>query len=553
MLIFASLSGIQDFLFDVRESGGKQARSLRFRSFRIQLMTECVAQRLLQAAGLRQERLLFCAAARVCIDATGLDDAARPILEQAAAELEHRVLRETHGRLRLTTIIRNSATDFQAEYAQANRAVAARKLRPCLRLAQANGGRWDEQILIVQEKYDADREADRDAELGKRLIKADWLSILRPMGDKPPECEEVLGLWVDYSQNEPHDGDNLLSCSNLKQPEQPPRTINKTRFHPRRLARYVPRDRYGNPTEFVELAGMARGAPMLGVLKADADSLGKAVSETLIRSDGNGGAALSRLSQALDRFFAEKLQSQMHAASERVGDSNRDRWDRIYTVFAGGDDMLLVGPWDVMLDFAGHLRQLFDQAFGAGARDRPCLSPLTISAGVAIVKPKYPVHLAARQAEELLDQAKAHKALAAEPPKDQCAALGQIWKWKHHGQIISQGKQLADWIDTGVIQRGWLHTLLELALLRCGQAGPECEDVPPQMASSRLAYHAARIWPKPDDPGDRGRAGQWIRQVVDHFDLDPTTADTSIAVRYLPAIARYALLATRYSTQEDRT
>jgi len=35
MLILASISGIQDFLFDVRESGGGQAKSLRHRSFRI--------------------------------------------------------------------------------------------------------------------------------------------------------------------------------------------------------------------------------------------------------------------------------------------------------------------------------------------------------------------------------------------------------------------------------------------------------------------------------------------------------------------------------------
>ena len=45
MLILATISGIQDFLFDVREAGGKQARSLRFRSFRVQLMSEVVALR----------------------------------------------------------------------------------------------------------------------------------------------------------------------------------------------------------------------------------------------------------------------------------------------------------------------------------------------------------------------------------------------------------------------------------------------------------------------------------------------------------------------------
>lgn len=72
MLILASLSGIQDFLFDVRESGGGQARSLRNHSFRIQLITECVTLRLLEAAGLPYARLVSGAAGKACIDAEGL-------------------------------------------------------------------------------------------------------------------------------------------------------------------------------------------------------------------------------------------------------------------------------------------------------------------------------------------------------------------------------------------------------------------------------------------------------------------------------------------------
>ncbi len=40
MIILASLSGIQDFRFDLRESGGGQAGSPRDRSFRIRLIAE---------------------------------------------------------------------------------------------------------------------------------------------------------------------------------------------------------------------------------------------------------------------------------------------------------------------------------------------------------------------------------------------------------------------------------------------------------------------------------------------------------------------------------
>ncbi|MFA7237274.1 MAG: hypothetical protein WC058_10455 [Phycisphaeraceae bacterium] len=182
---------------------------------------------------------------------------------------------------------------------------------------------------------------------------------------------------------------------------------------------------------------------------------------------------------------------------------------------------LLVGPWDIVLDFAGHLRQQFTERFQA--------EQLTISAGVAIIKPRFPIRLAAQQAEDLLDQAKSGT-------KNQCAALGGLWQWPDHNRIIDDGKQLADWVNDDVIERGWLHTLLKLALLRRGEIPntPQHEQV---MATARLAYHVERNWPK------SGPAREWINAVLDDFDIDPAQARGR--VKHLPTIIRYAMLATR--------
>jgi len=560
MLILASLSGIQDFLFDVRESGGKQARSLRFRSFRIQLIAECLALRLLDA--LRQpdqplpyDRLIFCAAGNVCIDASGADDAAMERVRRAAADVESRLLHETHGRLRLSVAFQPATGGFASTYEQAHRSLARQKLRSWASLtcsdADASAG-WPDGVLVVRPVFDADEEAERDATLGERITKAPWLSMWRSGGDGKSEADDVLGVRVQYSNEPPQSSPALLSCSNLEYPDKPPPALDPARFHVRRLARYIPRhkDDEAKLVEFVEIAAQARGAPMLGVLKADVDSLGAAISNLLKQkqSGQDGRKKLRCLSEALDAFFAQQLQQEMRSAAESDG-ADGHRWHLIYTVFAGGDDMLLVGPWDVMLDFAGHMRSLFDQQFGPQAQRRPCPTPLTISAGVAIVKPKYPIHLAARQADELLDEAKELRAPGAPQPKDQCAALGQVWKWTGHKAIVDNGRQLADWVDEGVIRRGWLHTLLQLALLRRGQAGPEYEGVPPEVATSRLVYHVARNWPKPGrgaDPPPPAR--QWVDEIVQHFDSPAEQAPPK--VRYLPAILRYALLATR--SEEDR-
>jgi len=212
----------------------------------------------------------------------------------------------------------------------------------------------------------------------------------------------------------------------------------------------------------------------------------------------------------------------------------------------------VVGPWNVMLDFAGHMRRLFDARFGSAARERPCPKPLTISAGVAIIKPRYPVHLAAQQADDLLEQAKSDPAPHATAPKDQCAALGSVWKWHDHDAIIRAGKQLADWVDAGVIQRGWLHTLLQLALLRRGEAGPEFTGVHPAVATSRLAYHVARKWRWPERRDDSPPPARlWIDAILREFDQFDTTSH--VETIHLPAVVRYTMLATRSGGSEAKS
>lgn len=560
MLILASLSGIQDFLFDVRESGGKQARSLRFRSFRIQLIAECLALRLLDA--LRQpdqplpyDRLIFCAAGNVCLDASGADDAAMERVRRAAADVETRLLHETHGRLRLAVVLQPTPDGFASTYEQAHQSLAEQKLRSWTSLARGgadSSAGWPAGGLVIPAVFDADKEAERDARLGERLTRTPWLSMWKPDGDGDPATDEVLGVRVQYTAHPPESSPQLLSCSSLESPGEPPAAFDRSRFHVRRLARHIPRGSDRKPIEFVDIAAAARGAQMLGVLKADVDSLGAAVSNLLKQSGQDASMALRCFSDALDGFFAQQLQEEMRRAAERDGVGGR-RWHLIYTVFAGGDDMLLVGPWHLMLDFAGHMHQLFDQQFGLQAQQRLCPAALTISAGVAIIKPKYPIHLAARQADELLDQAKERTAPGASQPKDQCAALGQVWKWGDHKAIVDNGKCLADWVDAGAVRRGWLHTLLQLALLRRREAGREYAGVPPEVATSRLAYHVARNWRQYDRPRDDQRqaanaARQWVDEIVEHFDSPSEQAPPK--VRYLPAILRYALLASR--SEEDR-
>jgi CRISPR-associated protein Csm1 len=500
MLILADLSGIQDYVFQVREVGGRQARSLRFRSLYVQLIAEAIGVRLLRAVGLDADQLLFCAAGKLAIDGGRLTASQAPALHEEACRIESWLRDRMQGRLRLSVAIGDSSDTGAESYHAASRYLQAAKLRSWSGLACTDRS-WQPDRLLTVVPPDPDAEAERDADFGREVTDPAHRYVV--LG------EEGSGAGFDVAG---------LSAT-LTATAGGQAHVDLTR-----LARHIPTDA-GQATEFVDLAARARGAPMLGVLKADADSLGQAIGRRL--EGVKDLEPLRDFSSQLEDFFAWDLDRQMGSDA---------RWRNLYTVFSGGDDVLLVGPWDIALDFAGHLQRLFARQF---ERDR-----LTLSAGIALIKPRFPIRLAAAQAEELLHAAKAEKAPHSGAPKDQCSAFGQIWKWRDHEAIISAGKRLAKWVDAGAIRRGWLHTLLELALLRRGEQPGRDPGMPADMAASRLAYHVGRNWPKPDDRDPEKRAArQWIDSVAAEFDRFETTAD--VHTIYLPTIVRYAMLATR--------
>lgn len=132
-----------------------------------------------------------------------------------------------------------------------------------------------------------------------------------------------------------------------------------------------------------------RGTEALGVLKADVDNLG------LIFAEGTDPQlmSLSRLatmSRQMNAFFSMYVPHCLESMPE---------FFNIYTVFAGGDDLFLIGPWNCIADFAVFLNRRF-RAYVCGNSD------ITISAGISLHKPGEPLGTIAESAEEVLELSK---------------------------------------------------------------------------------------------------------------------------------------------------
>ena len=209
----------------------------------------------------------------------------------------------------------------------------------------------------------------------------------------------------------------------------------------------------GRPKTFYHLAQLALtsgpskdyyGVPALAVFKADVDNLG-AIFACGLPPKLFTISRLSTVSRQLHNFFTLYLPYAL--AQERNG-----AFRNIYTVFAGGDDLFLIGPWTEILAFAPFLRQRF--------KAYVCENPeLHFSAGITLHKPHVPVDLLAHESEEALKKAKSRK------EKDSLCLFGEVARWEEFEKLQGIKKSLEEWYRAGYLSRRTLYRLNELSHL----------------------------------------------------------------------------------------
>jgi CRISPR-associated protein Csm1 len=168
------------------------------------------------------------------------------------------------------------------------------------------------------------------------------------------------------------------------------------------------------PYLFQRLRIWAEGDKRIGVLKMDVDNLGLMFSIGLDTPQSEKERAgnlrsisrLSNLSRQLSFFFTTHMDDLCRQVFEDWQNDDKNNWKHkmdvssiFYLIFAGGDDLAIVGPWDKIIDLARRIRKAF--------KDFTCHNPnITLSAGIYICKPKVPISIAADKAEEALKQSK---------------------------------------------------------------------------------------------------------------------------------------------------
>ena len=423
-LVWGDFSGIQSFIYRITSKGA--ANALRGRSLYIQLLCDAVSEHLLRKLKLFPTARIYSSGGKFYLL---IADVLGKPLREAVNLVNAWLLREFGGEVFLGLgVAPVRADDFQGgkmskKWQEANDDLAKNRLQRFSALMDADFfaplppltegshchvcGRNEEGIDWNKEDENRSvcRQCRKLEDLGKSLANAShcfwvWendrasaapnLKTFRYRFDAP------LNLDLYLLDNKPE----FFEMQEL--PDSHLETLNYVDCLDGNLNGYAcstrwlgkwERDKKSGKYEFDDFAENAEGLARLGVLRMDVDNLGQLFIRGFQWGETKEMGSLSRvatLSRQLDMFFSGYLQTLLRS------------FENTQIIYAGGDDLFLIGSWDELPQAARKIQQMFS----AYCSTNPDIG---ISGGMSLVRGKYPISRAAELAGEAEKEAKKFK------------------------------------------------------------------------------------------------------------------------------------------------
>jgi CRISPR-associated protein Csm1 len=137
----------------------------------------------------------------------------------------------------------------------------------------------------------------------------------------------------------------------------------------------------------------------------------------------------------------------------------------VYLLYAGGDDLFVVGAWSALPELARQIRTDFHEFVGG--------QHITLSGGIAIEHQKFPLYQLAESAKHALDdQAKEYRRPNSGRKKDAICFLQTPMGWERFDEVQRWQHDLLNMLkpDGAVpaLPRGFLSRLMEIHTLYTG-------------------------------------------------------------------------------------
>lgn len=460
-LVCGDFSGIQKFIYKITGKGA--AKGLRGRSFFIQLLCDAVSEQIIRSLGLYPTARIYSSGGKFYLL---IPSHLKTQVQSIADSVNKALLDEFQGEVFLGLGFADiCGGDFKEgnmgkRWKEVNEDLQKQRLQPFK--AQANE---DIECFVgqAQHEYGACKICGRDD------AKADingsqncrQCQNLEDMGQKLADTRYLFWVW----------GENRRTVTNkfqgrfFKMPlpgtdcdlyllEREPEFSELTDLSESHLealnewaglkanpqgysqgSRYVGKwqsEKDNGSRDFKDFADSAEGISRMGVLRMDVDNLGEIFIRGLNfgRKNEQGEhtcmGSLSRVatvSRQLHLFFAGYL----HRILEE--------FKRSQIIYAGGDDVFIIGSWDELPLVAQKIRAEFSDY----CANNPCF---TLSGGIATVGGRYPISRAADLAGEAEEQAK--NLQRGEKQKDALNFLETTIGWESFNDAVRLRDTLQD-------------------------------------------------------------------------------------------------------------
>jgi CRISPR-associated protein Csm1 len=470
LLVQGDFSGIQDFIFaEGGQTQSQAARILRGRSFQVSLLTELAALKVLDTLGLPPTSQIVNAAGKFLIVAPNFPEVA-DALTGVRRELDDWCIEHCFGEISINIVSQPaSCSDFiKGRFDGLMKRLFAALDDAKLSRFDLCGDSAPAAIRAVEFPegacvYDGHRPAaTRVDDKPASMLAADQIAIgkhlanpqlnrllvvtddadLRDSASVKPLHLAYFGYRVAFACDEDSAGrfgelaakDQLRRCWDFTLPTGERDTPLFRGYARRDVNAYVPVDDL-KPVDLNTLATCDAGSVnALAVLKGDVDHLGAIFQEGIKPATFARMAAISRQTNAFFAIYLPWL-CQTHY---------RDT----YTVFAGGDDFFLIGPWHSTQSLAREMRAKF--------ADYVVNSKITFSAGISLAKPGHPIRTLAANAEEAL-------AAAKEGGRNRITCHGQTVTWEQLDRLSEFERWLDQAKQAHQLGTGFIYRLLHLA------------------------------------------------------------------------------------------
>ena len=529
-LVKGDISGLQNFLYRIKSEGA--SRELRGRSFYLQLLTEAIALWILRRFDLPITNLLLASGGHFYLLLPYRE--AREKIDALRAEIAEKLWGAHREELSVVLagvpVTASNFDQFSGRWKLVSEEIERQKRTKGRELpTEKMFG------LFFTPRNEWETEDYGFPELGRKLRDAQHLVIFeipeQPISEEP-DWREIIGGFgldvylVDKQENKPAPPADATGATVYR--------LNSTDFLSdemledfrwgdlpvsydfRLLPQVIPRRPGGDTVaDFDQLADASEGAKWLSVLRMDVDNLGG-----LFRDGLGESATISRMSTLSEsvRIFFEGYIPQL------CRDYNANHTPEILElIYAGGDDLFVVGGWSALPQIAHQIRNEF-RTFVGGKH-------VTLSGGIAVEHKKYPLYQLANDAGNALDNAK-------QKEKDALNFLQKRMTWEGFNRVDEWHKRLFKAVSgEKPLPSSFLTRLSEIFHLY------ESDKESQRKWAWRLIYHLSRakqMYKNHTDLIDDLRRGL----VVNH-------SEEGELLQFLRVIVRWTTLRTR--EDEDET